>query len=73
MAKTGQECPYPGCANEPRPGPPRSRGCAEPGYRELPDPVTGEPTALRPSGPVSSGRAAAQQERASSPRQARRG
>ncbi len=27
----------------PGPGPPRSRGCAEPGYCELPDPVTGEP------------------------------
>ena len=44
MAHAGQQvpgCAYPGCKHEPRPGP------AEPGYCELPDPVTGEPhTAL---------------------------
>ena len=44
MANAGQQvarCAYPGCENEPRPGP------AEPGYCGLPDPVTGEPhTAL---------------------------
>ena len=48
MAMTGQEfsrCAYPDCENERRPG--EAEAAAEPGYCELPDPVTGEPhTAL---------------------------
>ena len=55
---TSSAAPHPGRANEPKPGP-----TPEPGYCGLPHPVTGEPMALRPSGPLSSGWAAAQQER----------
>ena len=56
--RKSSDAPYPGCANEPRPGP-----AAQPGHCGQPDRSPGSRTALTPSGPLSSGRAAAQQER----------